>query len=114
MSSIGVSAAVNAPAPTVVPEKTAVSKTGNSIRALAYTIKVIPVSTGIEWAVTLKLEGNATGLTEFEMPSSWAGREDLGQGIKDFKVMGGTISSDVEMKNAAVGKGAAGLLQCGL
>ena len=106
MSSIGVSAAVSAPAPTVVPDKTAVSKTGNSIRALAYTIKVIPVSTGIEWAVTLKLEGNANGLTEFEMPSSWAGREDLGQGIKDFKVMGGTISSDVEMKNAAVGKSA--------
>ncbi len=77
MSSIGVSAAGSALAPTVVPDRTAVSKTGNSIRALAYTIKVIPVSTGIEWAVTLKLEGNANGLTEFEMPSSWAGREDL-------------------------------------
>ena len=111
MSSIGVSAAVSAPAPTVVPDKTAVSKTGNSIRALAYTIKVIPVSTGIEWAVTLTLEGNATGLTEFEMPSSWAGREDLGQGIKDFKVMGGTVRSDEVVKNAAAGQDAAGLLQ---
>ena len=77
MSSIGVSSAVAALAPTVVPEKIADSKTGKSIRALADTIKVMLVSTGIEWAVTLTLEGNATGLTEFEMPSSWAGHEDL-------------------------------------
>lgn len=97
---VWVGSAMFTSASAATPDKTSVIKGHKRIRALDYTVKVIPVSTGIEWAVTLKLAGEASGVTEFEMPSSWAGREDLGQGIKDFKVSGGTISIDEVVKNA--------------
>lgn len=59
-----------------------------------YAINVVPVSNGIEWLVTLKLDGSADGVTLLDVPNKWAGREDLRQGIKDITVSGGQLLAD--------------------
>ena len=71
-----------------------------AISSLDYAIKIVPVSAGIEWLITLKMTGNANGVTEFELPNQWAGRDDLLKGIKDFSVTGGELNDSAKADEA--------------
>jgi predicted metalloprotease with PDZ domain len=55
---------------------------------IGYTIKVAPAGAVTEWHVKMKMKGNASGVTELEIPSRWASRDDLGKGIQDLRVSG--------------------------
>lgn len=44
---------------------------------LNYTVNVVTVGNGVECQLTLKLRGNVSGATEFEILSKWAGRDDF-------------------------------------
>ena len=46
------------------------------------------------------MTGNANGVTEFELPNQWAGRDDLLKGIKDFSVTGGELNDSAKADEA--------------
>jgi predicted metalloprotease with PDZ domain len=55
---------------------------------LAYTVNVVPAGAATEWQVTLIMKGSASGVTELEVPSKWASRDDYIKGIQDLRVTG--------------------------
>jgi len=55
---------------------------------LRYAVNVVPAGAVIEWHITIKMKGNANGVTELEVPSKWANRDDLAKGIQDLRVSG--------------------------
>jgi len=56
-------------------------------RTLAYTLEPVFVEGGLRFRITVDLDGDPSGTTRIETPSSWASARDLEKGIVGLAVM---------------------------
>ena len=69
----------------------AIAAANNLKPDLQYRASVVKTDAGSEWHVSLKMKGNADGVTILEVPSKWASRDGLEKGIQDFRVSGSDV-----------------------